>query len=67
MYTLATLDQLRSRLGLAPGDKADEARLWRALTAASARIEGANGRHFTPRLATLAHDVPRRARADAGG
>ena len=57
MYTLATLDQLRSRLGLAPGDKADEARLWRALTAASARIEMTSGRHFTPRLATLAHDL----------
>ena len=57
MYTLATADQLRSRLGLAPADNVDEERLWRALTAASARIEGASGRHFTPRLATLAHDV----------
>ena len=57
MYTLATLDQLRSRLGLAPGDNADEGRLWRALTAASARIEMTSGRRFTPRLATLAHDL----------
>ena len=57
MYTLATPDQLRSRLGLTPADNVDEERLWRALTAASARIEGANGRHFTPRLATLAHDL----------
>ena len=57
MYTLATADQLRSRLGLAPADNVDEERLWRALTAASARIEMTSGRHFTPRLATLAHDL----------
>ena len=57
MYTLATAAQLRSRLGLAPADNVNEERLWRALTAASARIEGASGRRFTPRLATLAHDL----------
>ena len=57
MYTLATADQLRSGLGLAPADNVDEERLWRALTAASARIEMTSGRHFTPRLATMAHDL----------
>ena len=36
MYALATADQLRSGLGLAPGDNVDEERLRRALTAASA-------------------------------
>ena len=55
MYTLATIDQLRSRLGLAADDGADDERLWRALTAATARIERDSGRRFTPRLATLPH------------
>lgn len=56
MYTLATPDQLRSRLGLAPGNSADDERLWRALTAATARIERDSGRRFTPRRATLPHN-----------
>jgi len=53
MYTLATTQQLRTRLDLETHG-ADE-RLWRALTAASARIEKDSGRRFTPRLATLPH------------
>ncbi len=57
MYTLATPAQLRSRLGLAPDDDAQDERIWRALTAASARIEQVSGRRFMPRLATLAHDL----------
>ena len=57
MYTLATAEQLRSGLGLAPGDNVDNERLWRTLTAASARIERISGRHFTPRQATIAHDL----------
>ncbi len=61
MYTLATPDQLRSRLGLEPDDSADGQRLWRALTAAGARIERDSGRRFTPRLATLPHN-PRHPR-----
>ena len=56
MYTLATAGQLRARLGLAPDDTPDDGRLWRALQAATARIEGDSGRRFTPRLATLAQD-----------
>ena len=53
MYTLATAQQLRTRLDLET-NAADE-RLWRALTAATARIERDSGRRFTPRLATLPH------------
>lgn len=55
MYTLATIDQLRARLGLDPDDSADDERLGRALTAATSRIERDSGRRFTPRLATLPH------------
>lgn len=55
MYTLATIEQLRSRLGLDPDDSAEDERLWRALTAATARIKRDSGRRFTPRLATLPH------------
>ncbi|MCY4022352.1 MAG: hypothetical protein OXF32_02775 [Anaerolineaceae bacterium] len=53
MYTLATTQQLRTRLDLET-NAADE-RLWRALTAATERIERDSGRRFTPRLATLPH------------
>lgn len=59
MYTLATTQQLRTRLDLET-NAADE-RLGRALTAATARIERDSGRRFTPRLATLPHD-PRHPR-----
>ncbi|MCE2488451.1 MAG: hypothetical protein J4G17_00555 [Anaerolineae bacterium] len=55
MYTLATAKQLRTRLDLEPGNSAGDERLWRALSAASARIERDSGRRFTPRLATLPH------------
>ncbi len=55
MYTLATAKQLRTRLDLEPGNSAVDERLWRALTAATARIERDSGRRFTPRLATLPH------------
>ena len=53
MYTLATAQQLRARLDLEPS--AADQRLWRALTAATARIERDSGRRFLPRLATLPH------------
>lgn len=53
MYTLATTQQLRTRLDLET-NAADE-RLWRALTAATARIERDSGRRFLPLQATLAH------------
>ncbi len=55
MYTLATAKQLRTRLDLEPGNSAVDERLWRALAAATARIERDSGRRFTPRLATLPH------------
>ncbi|MDD9955694.1 MAG: hypothetical protein OXP68_05690 [Anaerolineaceae bacterium] len=54
MYTLATMQQLRARLDLET-NAADDERLWRALTAATARIERDSGRRFTPRLAALPH------------
>jgi hypothetical protein len=56
MYTLATLYQLRARLGLAASETADDARLLAALTAATAQIERAAGRRFLPRKAILAQD-----------
>jgi hypothetical protein len=56
MYTLATLYQLRARLGLAANETADDARLMNALTAATAQIERATGRRFLPRKAILAQD-----------
>jgi hypothetical protein len=57
MYTLATLDQLRQRLGLSDSDTSEDARLLFALQAASAQIEQAAGRRFTPRQATIEHDI----------
>lgn len=57
MYTLATLHQLRQRLGLGEGDTGDDPRLLAALQAASAQIEQAAGRRFSPRLATLEQSV----------
>ena len=57
MYVLATLYQLRQRLGLSAGDTDDDGRLLAALQAASAQIEQAAGRHFTPYIATIRHDV----------
>jgi hypothetical protein len=57
MYTLATLDQLRQRLGLNASDTSEDARLLDALQAASAQIEQAARRRFSPRLATIAQDV----------
>ncbi len=56
MYTLATLYQLRQRLGLSASDTSEDDRLLVALQAASAQIEQAAGRRFTPRLATIEHD-----------
>lgn len=57
MDVLATLHQLRRRLGLAEGDTADDSRLLAALQAASAHIEGAAGRRFCPYVATIEHTV----------
>jgi hypothetical protein len=61
MYTLATLYQLRQRLGLAISDTADDPRLLSALQTASAQIERLAGRRFCPRLATLQHSIARKA------
>ncbi len=56
MYTIATLYQLRQRLGLASTETADDPRLWLALRTAAAQIERAAGRRFCPRLATIQHN-----------
>jgi hypothetical protein len=56
MYMLSTLYRLRARLGLAATETADDFRLIAALEAASASIERAAGRRFTPRRAALQHD-----------
>jgi hypothetical protein len=56
MYTIATLYQLRARLGLAASETGDDARLWLALQGAAAQIERLTGRRFCPRLATIQHD-----------
>ena len=57
MNTIATLHQLRQRLGLDTADTADDDRLLDALQAATAQIERLAGRRFTPRLATVEHSV----------
>jgi hypothetical protein len=58
MYLLATLHQLRQRLGLSDSDTGDDPRLLMALQAASAQIEAAAaGRRFSPRVAIIEHDV----------
>lgn len=57
MYTLATLYQLRRRLGLESSDTSDDDRLLAALQAASAEIEHAANRRFTPHQASLQHSI----------
>lgn len=57
METIATLDALRQHLGFAPTDTSEDRRLMAALWAATRRIERATLRHFTPRYATLLHDI----------
>jgi hypothetical protein len=57
MYTLATLHQLRQRLGLASADTADDPRLLDALQAATAHIEQSANRRFCPRIATIGHTI----------
>lgn len=57
MYTIATLHQLRQRLGLGADDTADDARLLAALQAATAQMEAAAGRRFLPRRASIAHTI----------
>lgn len=56
MYTLSTLDQLRSRLSLASTDTADDPRLLNALQAAASHIERATGRRFCPRQKAIQHN-----------
>src|SRR3954469_16248933 len=56
MYTLSTLDQLRTRLGLATADTADDTRLLNVLQAAAAQIERATGRRFCPRQKAIQHN-----------
>jgi len=57
MYSIATLYQLRQRLGLAASETADDARLLAALQAAAAQIERAADRSFCPRIAAIQHSV----------
>jgi len=57
MYTIATLYQLRQRLGLAASETADDPRLLAALQAAAASIERTSDRRFCPRVAAIAHTV----------
>jgi hypothetical protein len=57
MYTIATLYQLRQRLGLAATETADDPRLLAALQAAAAHIERAADRSFCPRVAAIQHSV----------
>ena len=57
METIATLDALRQHIGFSPTDTSDDSRLQAALWAATRRIERATHRHFTPRRATLPHDI----------
>jgi hypothetical protein len=57
MVTIATLYQLRQRLGLAADDTDDDTRLLHALQSASSQIERLTNRHFCPRLATIEHDM----------
>lgn len=55
MYTIATLEALRQHLGLGAADTAEDARLLRALTAATASMERLTGRRFCPHVAEIAH------------
>ena len=57
METIAMLDDLRQHIGFAPTDTSEDSRLQAALWAATRRIERATHRHFTPRYATLPHDI----------
>ncbi len=57
MNTIATLYEMKRRLGLAPTDTTEDERLLTALTAATAQLERMASRHFTPYVATLRHDV----------
>ncbi len=57
MYTIATLTQIRQRLGLSSSDTADDARLLVALQSASLQIERLANRRFCPRVATVEHHV----------
>lgn len=55
MYTIATLHQIRQRLGLASSDTADDNKLLVALQSASALIERLTNRRFCPRIDTVEH------------
>ncbi len=57
MYTIATLEQLRGHLG-APPNATEDARLLRALEAASTQIERLTGRRFLPYVAARQYDLP---------
>jgi hypothetical protein len=57
MYMIASVEQLRQRLGLGSGDSGEDGRLSAALQAASAQIEAAAGRRFLPRRAVIAHTI----------
>ena len=53
MYTIATLQDLRRHLQLAPTDRSTDADLLRSLQEASHYLESATQRRYCPRLATL--------------
>ncbi len=57
MYTIATLQQLRQRLGLSADDSADDPRLLAALQAATAQMEAAAVRRFIPRRVSIGHTI----------
>jgi hypothetical protein len=57
MYSIATLHHLRSYLGLAAADTAEDPRLMDTLRAATTQIERAAGRHFLPRREAHLHAV----------
>ncbi len=57
MYTIATLHQLRQRLGLSAADTADDPRLLTTLQAATAQMEAAALRRFIPRRVSIGHTI----------
>ncbi|GAB4514438.1 MAG: hypothetical protein OHK0046_16540 [Anaerolineae bacterium] len=55
MYTIATLEQVQQYLGIT--SEVEDVRLGKSLRAASAQIERLTQRYYTPRWATVYHDV----------
>jgi hypothetical protein len=57
MYTLASLEMLRTHLGLAAADSSEDTRLITALEAASLALEVKANRRFAPRRASIKHSI----------